>query len=210
MAHDVFIDIETAGSDPQSAILSIGAVLFDPDSEPDSWLLDPDFSEPIVYYERVDLQSCLDAGLTLNAETMNWWMDQPYPVRHEALVAKPRSHVNVALLNFRHWLNRHGIWRKEPNRKRRGVWANPSHFDIVLLEAAYRKVDLAAAIPWHPGDVVDFKTTWRNAGFDRAEMTFPADGRLHDPRHDACSHAHDAQRALTRLRKWRALEGSRS
>lgn len=68
MPH-IMIDLETMGTRPGSAILSIGACSFDP-----NWLGGSDSDhEPgearRTFYQNITLASCLDAGLTIDAAT---------------------------------------------------------------------------------------------------------------------------------------------
>lgn len=64
--NNVMVDIETLDNKPTSAIVSIGAVMFGPNG----------YDEYNTFYMVVDAQSCIDAGLTLSADTISWWMKQ--------------------------------------------------------------------------------------------------------------------------------------
>ena len=65
MRH-VMLDLETLGKLPGCAILSIGAVYF----ELETGRLGDEF------YLNVDPASCTRAGLTIDGETLGWWMQQ--------------------------------------------------------------------------------------------------------------------------------------
>src|ERR1700752_755293 len=88
MKH-VLLDIETMGNTSRSAITSIGAVQFD--------LNTGEIGEKV--YTRVDLQSCLDVGLTMNADTVMWWMKQTDAARME-IAQKNAPLLSAALLQF--------------------------------------------------------------------------------------------------------------
>lgn len=62
----VMVDIESLGTEPGAAILSIGAVPFDTD----------DVDATAGFYSEVDLRSCEAAGLTIDADTLLWWQGQ--------------------------------------------------------------------------------------------------------------------------------------
>jgi hypothetical protein len=61
------IDLETLATSTDAAILTIGAVKFDPFGK--------DIQEPQMesFYVRVDLDSCHDIGLKVNDDTIAWW-----------------------------------------------------------------------------------------------------------------------------------------
>jgi DNA polymerase III epsilon subunit-like protein len=63
---NLMLDLETMGNAQNSAIVSIGAVEFD--------LNTGETGEE--FYERVNLQSCLDKGLIVNGSTVYWWLEQ--------------------------------------------------------------------------------------------------------------------------------------
>lgn len=65
-APALMVDIETMGTRPTSAITSIGAVLFDPRSD---WIGD-------TFTIHVSLENCLRNGLTVDASTITWWLNQ--------------------------------------------------------------------------------------------------------------------------------------
>jgi hypothetical protein len=129
---DFMLDLETWGTDPGSAIASIGGcVVGDPES---------------VFYQVVDLQSCLDFGLKVSGGTIAFWLNQSEEAR-QALLIPGRVKINEALFNLTQWLewvaNANGVlkWKNEV-----GVWGNGANFDPVLLESAYRACRLP--VPW--------------------------------------------------------------
>lgn len=58
MTIDLMVDLETAGTGPDAAILSIGAVAFDPAGETRSYV-DSSETQRLSFYRTVDLDSCL-------------------------------------------------------------------------------------------------------------------------------------------------------
>ena len=60
MSVNVMVDLETLGNGSESVIISIGAVEFDPETGE----LGREF------YKVVDAQSCVDAGLKIDASTV--------------------------------------------------------------------------------------------------------------------------------------------
>ncbi len=63
MANNIMLDLETMGNTPTSAIIAIGAVRFDKKIKG-------------KFYGVIDLESCLEDGLTVDASTIMWWMQQ--------------------------------------------------------------------------------------------------------------------------------------
>ncbi len=121
---NVMIDLETMGTDPNSAIIAIGAVSFD---------------EHGVYgedYNVVDLADSVSEGLVINPATVLWWMKQSDEARAEfsSDYAMP---LRQALEFFSAFFHRVG--GKE-------LWGNGSDFDNVILANAYRTVGKKA--PW--------------------------------------------------------------
>lgn len=124
----VCIDLETMGTKPNSAIVSIGAVKFDP------WgtvgeLKDPNDQEYKHFYTVIDLQSCLDAGLVVTGSTVDWWMKQPDETRKELTGSK--MNLTQALSEFLIWYG----------HESKPTWGNGADFDCVILSNAYEQLD---------------------------------------------------------------------
>ena len=82
MSIHAMIDLETLGTDPNSVIISLGAIKFNPytDVEPDGGL-----------YIKPDIDEQQDLGRTINDDTLEWWGRQDSKVRDEALSDEGRS-----------------------------------------------------------------------------------------------------------------------
>lgn len=122
--NNVMVDLETMGTGPNSAIIAVGAVRFDGNGVSDR------------FYEVVDLQSCVDLGLKLDASTVIWWMDQSDAARGE--FKRTGDHISVVLQRFSKWVaNASG----DPI-----VWGNGASFDNVILASAYGAT--GHIVPW--------------------------------------------------------------
>lgn len=121
----IMLDLETLGTRPGSVITSIGAVKFDERGT---------YGTP--FYMRIDLQSCVDAGLLIDVDTIQWWMKQSDEARAE--FQKESFDLATALENFTYWAD-------YPNAVVH-LWGNGANFDNGLLKAAYDKVGMQA--PW--------------------------------------------------------------
>jgi hypothetical protein len=120
----LMLDIETMGNESFSSILSIGAVEFDIETG----------KTGKEFYVNVDLQSCMDLGLIVNASTIMWWMQQNEQARKD-LVKKNALSIQKALLEFLEFCN-----------KDYEIWGNSARFDCGILQNAYNKAGIP--IPW--------------------------------------------------------------
>jgi len=155
----VMLDIETLGLEPGASILSIGAVKFDTDG----------LGERI--HRSVGLRSCEAAGLTIDTETLQWWLKQDDGVRAQLRGGKPLGSTLAAFDRFYDDLN--------PDE----IWANSPAFDCAILEAAYDAVEGEA--PWDFYERRDLRTL-RNLGIEGgAEREGPEHDALADARYQA-------------------------
>ena len=125
--HHVMLDLATMGTTPGSAIVSIGAVAFD--------LLSGDIGPE--FESRISLQSNIDVGLSMDPETIEWWIGQSDDARQHTFRG-PQTHLALALNNFKGWMLEH---THDPD-----LWGNGARIDNTLLAAAYRATGIAA--PW--------------------------------------------------------------
>lgn len=137
--QDLMIDIETIGKTPGSIFVSIGAVYFDMETG----------LTGKKFYTNVDIQSAINAGLVLDADTLLWWMKQDEDARLKAFglnagAAKPIP-INTALNDLRGFV-----------RESACVWGNGSVFDCTLLEVGYNKI--GQSTPWQFWNVRDVRT----------------------------------------------------
>lgn len=130
----VMIDIETMGTAPGSAIVAIGAVMFGKESD----ALGPEF------YVTIDLKDAVDRGMTMDAETVLWWLSKEETARME-LVSPARMNLRAALEDLGLWLCMN-MNSQDLSSDHLQVWGNGASFDLVLLEAAYKLNHLPC--PW--------------------------------------------------------------
>lgn len=121
--NNVMVDIETLDNKSTSAIVSISAVKFGQNG----------YDENDTFYRVVDVQSSIDAGLTIGAETIAWWMKQSDQAR--AVFNEPNIHLANALVEFSKWFPE---WAK--------LWGNGASFDNAILSNAYSVLNLKQ--PW--------------------------------------------------------------
>jgi DNA polymerase III epsilon subunit-like protein len=165
---DVMIDIETLGTTPGSAILSIGAVVFGPDGLGDT------------FYAPILLQSCTAVDLTIDPNTIAWWMQQSDEARAAAFRTDADPIADV-LEQFTCWYGLVGAERP---------WCHGATFDVPLLDAAYKACGMKA--PWRFYDVRDTRTLYDLAGVKVNRST----GTHHNALDDATAQAEAAARAM--------------
>lgn len=121
---NVMLDLETMGNTSNAAIIEIGACVFSSKHG-----LGSEFSV------EIDLQSSMDAGLTVDASTIMWWMMQKWEARGRFKGNSKAATLEYALEEFRKWIPKGST-----------VWGNGSDFDNVILENAY--VAIGEKAPW--------------------------------------------------------------
>lgn len=147
MAEDVMVDLETLGREPGTAIVAIGAVSFD-------------MGRGVTdeFEASVSLTDCQRQGLSIDAETLEWWLDQSDVARSQL---QGGDELNSALRDFEMFVREHNI---------ENVWANSPAFDCAILRRAYEIV--GREVPWAYWEERDYRTirevlgTWPTEGQD--------------------------------------------
>lgn len=175
MTVRVMVDCESMGLKAGCAILSIGACTFG----------SPDDKRQVLNL-KIDLLSCVLAGLTVDENTARWWREQSADAR-EAIMTGERLVLREALLSLA------AFWY---TAKADEIWANGPLADVAWLEAAYAAVGEKA--PWSYRQVRDYRTLWslvgEPLGLEREEPAV-----RHDALEDAISQARDMESCMARL-----------
>lgn len=108
----ISIDLETLGTDPDSLVLSIGAVVFNED----------EILEAMSFYPTIESQQAY--GARINHDTFLWWLKQSAEARM-ALVQDERFPMEEELAAFAERLSHYG--------HDISPWGNGSSFDIAIL-----------------------------------------------------------------------------
>jgi exodeoxyribonuclease VIII len=167
------IDLETWGARSGCAIGAIGAVFFDKGQ-----LLEE-------FYVRVDLASCLEAGLKLDHSTVLWWMQQSDAARAQMCDPKlSRQPLGAALGQLSDFLIMTCIAdTKGPGEDNLRVWGNGASFDNPILVAAYEAAGMHA--PWRFWNDRCYRTMKSQA----PHVKMPRTGTHHNAIDDAKSQA---------------------
>jgi len=143
--RDIMIDLETLATGPDSVILTIGALRFDPYSDDSS----VDVHDMPHFYCRVDPSSFDYPEAEINDETMAWWGRQS-PEAQEAAFGE-----GFERLDIRDALEQLFSFCRPCDR----VWANGPAFDIIILETCARR--LGKQWPWQFWQARDVRTVFK-------------------------------------------------
>jgi hypothetical protein len=155
----LMLDLETMGKRAGCAIVSIGAVEFDIETGK--------FGRE--FYERVELQSCLNVGLFVEASTVYWWMQQSDAARKE-FCAEPKANIKGALERLDAFMACLGDYQ---------IWGNGASFDLSILEAAYFAIGTGENLPWKFRNERDVRTLVSLAPI--IKQNYPFIGTEHSP-----------------------------
>jgi len=186
MKH-VMIDLETFGTSNDAAIVSIGAVLFDPNQG----IVD----EERGFHAKIDMRS-KDLG-KIDPPTVMWWLSQSDEARAALTDVENTSKLGDALQQLNVWLNVNGF---RPEDKRDwNLWANDPDFDVIILESAYRRQGVE--YPFSYSSSRSMRTMSRLAGWLDLKR-IPVENTLkHDALADAIYQAKVVTAIMQELRK---------
>ena len=167
------LDLESLGTRPDCAILTLGAVKFDP------------FTDRIgdKLYFRIDVDEQLALGREVQEDTLNWWMNQAEDVREEALGESDR----ISLESMYRQLNKFLVGAGN-------IWCQGPAFDIVILENIYRQCGWPT--PWQFWQIRDSRTLFGVHGDPREKNK----AGLHNALEDCISQAEAVQEIYRSLK----------
>lgn len=159
---DVMIDIETMATSPDAAVLSIGAVAFNPETGE----MGPEF------HEKIDFKEAMGSGRA-DVDTMKWWIQQDAEAGMAVTSGtKTNQEVMVAFVEYIQSLG-------NPN-----VWGNGATFDITILESAFIRAGIEKC-PWMFWQIRDCRTVEALAEGICSRDSFEREGLHHDALDDA-------------------------
>jgi len=126
MAKHIMIDFETLSTNPNAAVLSLGAVAFTR-----LGLTDEEF------YVNIDGEDCKRLGLHESASTVAWWAKQSQEAK-DALEVDKQTLLD-AMSKFSAWVRQVGGTH---------VWGNGADFDNPILKSCYEAIE--ADTPFKP------------------------------------------------------------
>jgi len=159
MATHATIDIETLGTSPDTVVLTIGGIKFDP--------MEDDGLHSQFYY-RLDADEQIEMGRTVDEKTLEWWDKQDEEVKKEALETTGRVSTEQSLKALNKWLV--GVDK---------IWCQGPVFDIGILENLYKQIGLHHNWPFYI--IRDSRTLFSLMDKDpRKEIDFAAHNALAD------------------------------
>jgi hypothetical protein len=173
MTQAVMLDIETLGVKPESVILTIGAVKFDP-FQPGS------MGQGLYIKPNVDEQ--IAHGRFLDEDTLRWWGTQPEAIREEALDEDNRISIAETMAQ----LNKFLVAVDE-------IWCQGPSFDMVILENLYREYQTPPN--WRYFQIRDSRTLFQVHGDPRDRNA----AGLHNALEDCISQAQGVQKIFKQL-----------
>lgn len=120
------IDIETMGTDPSAAILTIGVCIFDPYGKDTESSITDDRKFNVV----ISLEDNQNQGRTLDANTVMWWLRQS---------KEAQTSLNVGdITNLKNALTQYKTFISSQNAKVTRIWAKSPDFDVVIMRNALK------------------------------------------------------------------------
>ena len=162
---DVMIDLETLGSNSNSVIVSIGAVPFNVETG--------EYSREHSFFVHIDIQDSLNQGLTVEGDTIVWWMQQTKEARETNFYPS-----KATIFTLRNALAKLIGWFQYHTERGVRVWGNGARFDLGLLQNSFAKVGFK--VPWLYKDERDVRTLITF----KPELKYYAED-LHNPIEDA-------------------------
>jgi hypothetical protein len=141
---DLMLDLETLGTKPDTVILTLGAVKFNPYTT--------DMPGP-GYYVRPDVDEQLASGRSYDEDTLTWWNDQDPVVREEALGTEGRISIEQMMADLNRFLV--GV---------DNIFCQGPVFDISILENIYQQY--SKPVPWHYWQIRDSRTIFKMINYD--------------------------------------------
>lgn len=164
------IDLETLGRKPGCAVLQIGACVFDPAGQ----------VVGVGAGFEVDLCLSLEAGFTVERDTLAWWLNQDMAFAKPIVMGPMGISPEDAAAEFLKWVRGWGSAIK-------GVWCKGASFDFPILEE-FLRLAVGEPPPWKYWQERCFRTL--AAEFDPMKRLEPRGSRrahhaLDDARHQA-------------------------
>jgi len=120
---DIMVDLETMDNVSSAAIVAIGAINCD--------LTTGEIGSE--FYRVVDLKGQDKLNMTINSETLYWWLQNPKGAR-DALCVDGKIFLEDMCKKFTKWLE-----SIDPSGERLRLWGNGASFDNAILRYAYRQ-----------------------------------------------------------------------
>ncbi|NTF18207.1 3'-5' exoribonuclease [Agrobacterium rubi] len=143
---EIMFDLETLGKRAGCAVLSIGAVAFDPyaifDGEHQS------ITTGNQFFAKISLESCKQAGLFVDPGTQQWWNEQSEEAVLNAFGGT--TPLEEALHGFSDWMYE-VCGRNADGDALCNVWSHGEDFDQPILNHALEAIGIRKPWPYNGG-----------------------------------------------------------
>ena len=173
---NVMIDLETLSTAPDAAILSIGAVAFDP--------FTGELGEE--FHLRVEFKNAVESG-RCDTNTLKWWIGQESEAGKDVTSGTKTS--TEVLEEFKAFLPDNAV-----------VWGNGATFDISILEHAFMRT-LKEDAPWKFWNVRDCRTVEAMVKGKDTKKNYVRNGIHHQALDDAIYQAEYISGMVMKLRE---------
>lgn len=177
--NHIMIDLETLDSRETAAIISIGAVKFNPERG----------NLGGEFYKVVSIESSVSYGLTTSWDTVRWWMTQSDAARN--LFTQKGEDLDLTLLRFQGFCAID--LTLEDAQKETVIWGNGSTFDNMILRNAYKSCGMK--YPAHYWNDLCFRTMKTMFGVREPKSSFSG------VKHNALDDAKNQAKALIEILK---------
>ena len=140
------LDVEGLSSDPGGVLLSIGLYEvkgLETKPNPDN-----------MFLVNVDIQSCLDAGLKVNGDTIKWWFGQLDAARNALWEPKPMK-LTTAASKLQKWYDEHKEKGEKARLKQLKIDNQQYHADLYAWNNLSRKGRKNTPKPTKPSETVE-------------------------------------------------------
>jgi xanthine/CO dehydrogenase XdhC/CoxF family maturation factor len=180
---DIMLDLETLSTSTKAAVISFGAVSFDPNGE-DMWQT---FHRAITM-ESVETFQVNDCQRHVSPVTVGWWMQQSPEAQRGSFANSAAISTMQALDEFVAFVRGYG-----PDVR---IWGNGAAFDNVIMASLLS--DMGFTVPWRFSNDRCYRTL-KNVGIGPATPTRV--GTHHNPLDDAVTQAAHLQQILKAMKE---------
>jgi hypothetical protein len=140
MKHiDITFDFETVSTAPNAAPMSMGAIVWNRDTDIESPFTDDAFSIAI------DLRTCVVEGFSFDQDTIEWWSRQNETAK-QSVTEEECYAVDMAFVQFCEWIDR---MKKKYGADTVCLWCQGQDFDFPILKTIARKFGLKMPVHQH-------------------------------------------------------------
>ena len=167
---NIMVDLETASTKENAAILSWAMMPFHTDGDK--------FEDADGFHRIVSLTSCFLAGMSFEDRTQQWWMKQDPKSKDVLLHTEGKNIQDVTLESFAYLENLSQEYDLY-------LWSRGIDFDITKIEWCFNKF-VKRPLPYKYSHKMDVRTVLKFMGVDQSQFEFNGvkHNSMDDCRHD--------------------------